>query len=112
MTYMELLTGTVCNDCKFKVADITNQCPSCGSENIQAIPIEQSGRIHTFTIVYVGFGHMAERAPYALAVVDTEDHIKLTTVIEDVTDFEALKIGDRVRFKKNDEKIGPIFQLA
>ncbi len=54
---------------------------------------------------------MASRVPYALAVVDTADHVKLTTVIEDVPNLDLLKIGDKVRFKKMDESIGPIFQL-
>lgn len=108
---MEKLTGTVCLDCGYKVAHISGLCPSCGSANTNPIDLNQTGTIYTFTIVHVGFGHMASRVPYALAVIDTADHVKLTTVIEDVPNLDLLRIGDKVRFKKMDELIGPIFQL-
>ncbi|EOQ89357.1 PF01796 domain protein [Leptospira yanagawae serovar Saopaulo str. Sao Paulo = ATCC 700523] len=53
---------------------------------------------------------MAKRAPYVLAIVQTEENVKLTTVIDGVLDFNSVKIGDKVRFKTNDEAIGPLFQ--
>ncbi|EMY71843.1 PF01796 domain protein [Leptospira vanthielii serovar Holland str. Waz Holland = ATCC 700522] len=74
------------------------------------VDLKQNGIIHSFTVVHVGFGVMADRAPYVLAIVQTEENVKLTTVIEDVTDFHTVKIGDKVRFKNVDPKIGPIFQ--
>ncbi|TGL63093.1 hypothetical protein EHQ58_01180 [Leptospira ognonensis] len=69
------------------------------------------GKVYTYTIVYVGFGHMAERAPYVLAIIDFPDHQKITAVIEDVTDFSQIKIGVTVQFKRVDEKIGSIYSL-
>lgn len=69
------------------------------------------GKVYTYTIVYVGFGHMAERAPYVLAIIALPDNQKITAVLEDVTDFSLVKIGLPVRFKKSDEKIGPIYTL-
>lgn len=110
MSLTETLTGIVCHKCQFKVAEVLDGCPSCGSESIETVELKQLGVIVSFTIVYIGFGHMAERAPYVLAIVQTEENVKLTTVIEGVTDFSSVKIGDRVRFKKLDEKIGPVFQ--
>ncbi|MCW7491474.1 OB-fold domain-containing protein [Leptospira sp. 2 VSF19] len=110
MSVTQTFTGTICNQCNFKVAEVLVGCPSCGSESIQKVDLKQNGTIHSFTVVYVGFGHMATRAPYVLAIVQTEENVKLTTVIEGVTDFNAVKIGDKVRFKGTDEKIGPVFQ--
>lgn len=110
MSLTETLIGIVCHKCQFKVAEVLDGCPSCGSESIETVELKQLGVIVSFTIVYIGFGHMAERAPYVLAIVQTEENIKLTTVIEGVTDFSSVKIGDQVRFKKLDEKIGPVFQ--
>lgn len=104
------LTGIVCNKCHFKVAEVLDGCPSCGSESIEKVELKPTGHIDSFTIVHVGFGHMAERAPYILAIVQTEENVKLTTVIEGVSDFASVKIGDQVRLKTIDEKIGPIFQ--
>ncbi|TGM61754.1 Zn-ribbon domain-containing OB-fold protein [Leptospira vanthielii] len=110
MNVTETLPGTHCKQCNFKVAEVTEGCPSCGSESVEMVDLKQNGIIHSFTVVHVGFGVMADRAPYVLAIVQTEENVKLTTVIEDVTDFHTVKIGDKVRFKNVDPKIGPIFQ--
>lgn len=110
MNVTETLPGTHCKQCNFKVAEVAQGCPSCGSESVEMIDLKHNGIIHSFTVVYVGFGHMADRAPYVLAIVQTEEHVKLTTVIENVTDFSTVKIGDKVRFKNVDPKIGPVFQ--
>lgn len=110
MNLTETLPGTHCKQCNFKVAELVDVCPSCGSESIETVDLKQNGIIHSFTVVYVGFGHMADRAPYVLAIVQTEENVKLTTVVEGVTNFESVKIGDKVRFKNVDPKIGPIFQ--
>ncbi|MDZ4725218.1 MAG: OB-fold domain-containing protein [Leptospira sp.] len=105
------LQGYHCKDCKFTVIENFNDCPSCGGHNLETIHVSPNGHIYTFTIVHVGFGHMAERAPYALTIVETEDKIKLTTVLEDVEDFSMIKIGQKVKLKRFDEKIGPVFRL-
>lgn len=110
MSPTETLNGIVCHQCHCKVAEVLDGCPSCGSESIETVELKQLGTILSFTVVYVGFGHMAKRAPYVLAIVQTEENVKLTTVIDGVTDFSSVKIGDKVRFKTNDESIGPMFQ--
>ncbi|MCW7488316.1 Zn-ribbon domain-containing OB-fold protein [Leptospira meyeri] len=110
MNVIETFPGIHCKQCDFKVAEQTSGCPSCGSESIESVNLKPNGIIHSFTVVYVGFGHMATRAPYVLAIVQTEENVKLTTVVEGVTDFSTVKIGDKVRFKAIDEKIGPVFQ--
>mgnify|MGYP001283994583 CR=1 FL=1 len=70
---------------------------------------KETGHIYTFTVVHVGFGHMAKKAPYVLAIVDFENQEKVTAVIEDVTNFDSIKIGDLVKWKRLDEQIGPIY---
>jgi uncharacterized OB-fold protein len=74
--------------------------------------VPQTGVIYTFTIVYVGFGHMAERAPYVLTIIEAIDKSKLTAVLENVSDFNKVKIGESVKLKRIDEKLGPIYILA
>ncbi|WP_039928208.1 Zn-ribbon domain-containing OB-fold protein [Leptospira yanagawae] len=110
MSIVQTFAGTICNQCNFKVAEVLDGCPSCGSESIETVELKQTGSIVSFTVVHVGFGHMAKRAPYVLAIVQTEENVKLTTVIDGVLDFNSVKIGDKVRFKTNDEAIGPLFQ--
>ncbi len=79
------------------------------NENIEHT--HNSGIINTYTIVYVGFGHMADKVPYVLAIIEFPSKDKITAVIEDVTDFNSVKIGMSVALKRTDEKIGPVFQF-
>lgn len=87
MSIVQTFAGTICNQCNFKVAEVLDGCPSCGSESIETVELKQTGSIVSFTVVHVGFGHMAKRAPYVLAIVQTEENVKLTTVIDGVLDF-------------------------
>jgi len=74
--------------------------------------LADKGLIDTFTIVHVGFGHMADKAPYVLAIVELGDNTKLTAILEDVSDFKTIKIGTKVSLKRIDEKIGYVFTPA
>ncbi|TGN10908.1 Zn-ribbon domain-containing OB-fold protein [Leptospira ilyithenensis] len=112
MTIASGLEGIQCKDCGFRVIELSISCPSCGSDHIEPVLLKETGTIYTFTIVHVGFGHMAERAPYVLAIIKTDDDLKLTTILEDLSDFDSVAIGKKVRYKRTDEKIGPIFQLV
>ncbi|MDF3820835.1 OB-fold domain-containing protein [Leptospira sp. 96542] len=105
------LLGTECSDCGFKTIEETKLCPSCGCDVLKEITVSPRGKIYSFTIVHVGFGHMADRAPYVLSIIETEDKIKLTTVLEDVNDFDSIQIGTLVEFKRMDEVIGPVFRV-
>lgn len=111
MTAVSGFHGFHCKSCNLKIAESMFACPNCGSDHIETIPLKEQGSVYTFTVVHVGFGHMAEKAPYVLAIVETEENIKLTTVLEDA-DVNQVVIGKKVKFKRNDEKIGPVFQPA
>ncbi|MDX1959553.1 MAG: OB-fold domain-containing protein [Leptospiraceae bacterium] len=104
----EILKGKHCESCGHNMLDPSFICPSCGSETLREIEFNGMGTIYTFTIVMVGFGHLAKRAPYCLAIVDIDEGLKLLTIIEDV-DVKEVKIGDRVQFKRIEEGTGPIF---
>lgn len=101
--------GTQCKECGFIVAEDVLDCPSCGSSNLESVPIPETGAIYSFTVVHVGFGYMAERAPYILAIIELDPATKLTTVLEDVSDLQKIKIGTQVKLKRIDDQIGPIF---
>lgn len=109
MNPVETLHGKKCKSCGFIEIDPSYACMKCGSQELEAYSFQGDGTIYTFTVVYVGFGHMAEKAPYVLAIVDTVEGTKVTTVLEDIEKVETASIGMKVRFKRNDEKIGPIF---
>ncbi|MCE9501934.1 MAG: OB-fold domain-containing protein [Leptospira sp.] len=108
---MELLNGKKCNSCGFHMLNPSFACPSCGSDALSDIVFDGSGKIYTFTVVMVGFGHLAEKAPYVLAVVELKEGLKVITIIEGLDGGHA-KIELPVKFKRTDEKSGPIFQPA
>jgi uncharacterized OB-fold protein len=110
MIATDKLHGKKCKSCGFLQTEPAYGCISCGSMELDPFEFSGEGKIYTYTVVYVGFGHMAEKAPYVLAIVELEEGAKTTTILEDIQDVESAKIGMNVQFKRIDEKIGPIFK--
>ncbi len=70
-----------------------------------------TGKIFTYTIVHIGFGHMALRAPYALAILELNDNSKITAILENTADLTKIKIGLPVHQTRIDDKLGKIFEI-
>jgi uncharacterized OB-fold protein len=111
MNAVETLNGKHCNSCNFYMLDPSFICPNCGSEDLHNYEFKGVGKVYTYTIVMVGFGHLAKRAPYALVIAELEEGLRVLTILEDV-DVNTVKIGDPVKFKRMEEGTGPIFQPA
>ncbi|MFH0883011.1 MAG: Zn-ribbon domain-containing OB-fold protein [bacterium] len=56
------------------------------------------GKVVTFTIIRVAPAPYADLAPYALAVIETPEKVRLTAQIGDV-EIDQVKIGMNVRFE-------------
>lgn len=108
---MNTLKGKKCNACNFLMLEPSFSCPSCGSESLTDTEFTGEGSIYTYTVVNVGFGHLAAKAPYVLAIVELNEGLKVLTIVED-TNLETVSIGDKVKFKHMDERKEPIFQAA
>ena len=104
----EELIGKKCKTCDFQMLDPSFSCPNCGSSNLEQFTFSGKGKIYTFTLVMVGFGHLASRAPYILAIVELEEGLKILTIVEDL-DKDKVFIGNSVQFKRSEEGTGPIF---
>ncbi|MFB5652673.1 Zn-ribbon domain-containing OB-fold protein [Leptospira wolffii] len=113
---LNALTGKKCKDCGFEATDPVVSCTSCGSENVEPKTFSGKGKVYTYTVVHVGFGHLASRAPYVLAVIALEEGAKTMGIVEGeyqgkpVT--ESIAIDMPVRFERTEEKTGFIFQPA
>ena len=108
----EKLNAVKCDDCGFKHPAGVACCPACGSMKISAFESTGKGKIYTYTIsTFVPAGRHKHRAPYVVAVVETDDGVKLSTIVEGA-DPEKVKIGDEVVFAGYEEKTGPIFKAA
>ena len=105
------MNGKQCKSCNFNMLDPSFSCPNCGSEELAETSFSGNGTIYTFTVVNVGFGHLATKTPYVLAIVDLQEGLKVLTIVEDANK-DTVSIGDSVKFLKWDEREEPIFTLA
>lgn len=67
-----------------------------------------SGTIYSYTIVHLGFGHMADRVPYALVLVDGDDGSQSLGILSSLT--EEISIGMKVIQIQEDPEVGLVFQ--
>ncbi|MER6972153.1 Zn-ribbon domain-containing OB-fold protein [Nocardioides sp. NPDC057767] len=68
-------------------------CPSCWSEDVEAIEASGRGTLYTYSTVYVNdLPPFKERLPYVAAMVELEEGPRLMTNIEGC-DPEALSVG-------------------
>ena len=108
---MNILKGKKCNSCSFLMLEPSFACPSCGSDSLSDIEFKGRSEEHTSAVVNVGFGHLAAKAPYVLAIVELEEGLKVLTIVEEAN-LQTVAIGDKVKFKHLDERQEPIFQAA
>lgn len=80
-------------------------CPKCGSRESTPSKLAEEGTIVSYTIIHVAPTPFQDQAPYAMAVVETDDGARLLTQITDC-DEASLKTGTRVRiaFRKIQEE--------
>ncbi len=108
---MEVLKGKKCDSCGFYMLEPSFCCPNCGSESLSEYTFQGLGSVYTFTVVHVGFGHLANRTPYILAIVELKEGLKIITIIEDL-EITKVQIGLPVKFKRYEEGTGPIFMAV
>jgi uncharacterized OB-fold protein len=108
----EILKGLKCMDCGAgPFAKPVSICKECGSINLEEVDLSGNGKIFTFTNVHQGYGKMADKAPYCLAIVELAEGPKLITIVEDV-DVEQVGIDEPVKIKYYNEENLPIFTKA
>jgi len=73
-------------------------CPACRGREFEATRLAESGKILTYTIIRVPPHQFADQAPYAVAIVELADGVKVTGQVVDC-DFDKIKIGLKVKFE-------------
>lgn len=90
-------------------------CPHCGSGQVGWVQGSGRGRIHTFTVVrQSGDPYFKTRVPYAVAMVELDEGIRLMSNIVD-TPLEQLRIGlpVEVLFEPASDAVAiPLFRAA
>lgn len=92
-----LLRGNYCETCKTPYFPARKICPNCrrkGKLVEQDMP--RTGKIISFTEVFVAPAGFENETPYFLAIIELENKAKLLSQIVD-SDKEKIKIGARVK---------------
>lgn len=72
--------------------------PSTKSSNFEKINLKTEGKIITYTVVHVAPAHFRDLVPYAVAIVELDDGVRITSMIADC-DPDDLKAGTKVRIE-------------
>ena len=84
---------TICNGVYFPPRVI---CPKCRRKgNIENLQFKGKGKIYSYSIVHTPTDDFKEIAPYAVAIVELDEGVKVTSQLVDC-DVEDIEIGDPV----------------
>jgi uncharacterized OB-fold protein len=73
-------------------------CSACRGREFVATKLADHGAVETFTVIHVAPTGFADQVPYAVAIVELEDGVKVTAQVVD-TDLDSLEIGDPVHLE-------------
>ena len=89
-------------------------CVSCLSDDITWVEASGKGRVYTFTLCHIpGNPSRADKLPYAIAMIDLEEGVRMLTEIVD-SSYVLLRVGSPVElvFEKISEEFSlPQFKL-
>lgn len=93
------IRGFLCGACGFRTATWGSACGRCGAARLAEVDLAPTGAVVAFTIVAVPTEEMVNDAPYAYALVELDGGGRVSGWLPDVRSPDALRIGDRVRFR-------------
>lgn len=99
------LTANKCRSCGFHTMDVFNNCPKCGSKDWTKINLSGDAEVYSFTIVHIGFGAMADKTPYILAMIQLAEGYTITTILHNLS-ITDIKIGMKLKFSSIDPTYG------
>ncbi len=70
-------------------------CRECYSNEMEWVELSGRGKIVTYTVIHVAPTQFVDMAPYAVAIVELEEGVKITGQVRDAKP-EELKIGMEV----------------
>jgi hypothetical protein len=85
-----------CNKCGFISFPPRLICPRCKSKSFETINLNGEGKILTYTIIRVGPDKFSKETPYAVAIIELNEGVKLTAQVTDC-DLDKIEIGAKVK---------------
>jgi hypothetical protein len=93
------LIGTKCGSCGSVDFPPRAVCPTCGRKSIgkmQRVKLKGTGQVVTYTVIHDAPVNFEMQKPYVVAIVETDEGVRLTSQIIDVEPDEVT-IGMRVQ---------------
>jgi uncharacterized protein len=82
-----------CSECRSPFWFPREVCPICGSRDVQFKPTTGSGTVYAISIHHrPGPGRSAEDGPYAVALVDLDDGVRIMSNLV-AADLAAIEVG-------------------
>ena len=108
------IRGSKCANCGTLHLPPRPVCPECGGSEMAWEYVSGDGVIRAFTVVQVPLSTMVGRSPYAVAVVELDDGPRVSGLVLEVDEGDALSVDARVvaEFVKEGEKTILCFKLA
>lgn len=72
-------------------------CAGCGSKEFDKTKLSETGTILSHTMIRVAPANFAMQVPYAIAIVESDNGVRVTTQVVDCKP-EDLEIGKKVKF--------------
>lgn len=79
------LQGSQCENCGQKVFPARVVCPACRSTALRTFSFSAEGKVVTCTVIHVGPASHKQEVPYAMAVVELTEGVRLTCQVVDVS---------------------------
>ncbi|MFQ5998390.1 MAG: Zn-ribbon domain-containing OB-fold protein, partial [Candidatus Bathyarchaeia archaeon] len=112
------IMGTRCPKCKRVLVPARKFCPRCFVDTKEWVPVSDSGKIRTYTIVYYAYPGQVRPPPYAIGVIDLDgadtgfSHYIGGLNLKDPDQAEKIiKIGGRVKATWKKKREGNIFDI-
>ena len=86
------LMAAKCNVCGAVLLPPKPMCNHCLSTNLKWSELEDSGRLVSYTIIYVAPNQFQSMAPYIVGIVEFERGLRLPGIIRNV-DPKEIKVG-------------------
>ena len=93
--YLYRLIGSECKKCGRRYFPPRKVCLHCKSTEMREVKLPETGRILTYSIVYVSPRGFEKYVPYIIAIVELDDGTRVFTQLTDIKP-EDVKVGMRV----------------
>ncbi len=73
-------------------------CSKCGAREFETEMLPDTGKVLTYTVIRTAPSQFTDIAPYAIAIAELTNGVKLTAQLVDC-DVDKIKVGDEVRIE-------------